>query len=119
MERLGLSVDDARLRFGNKACLRYIALLKGDDSSYSAKAKSPNLAPFMTQFKTNEILADIYDAVMGTSFIVAKANAKTPASVRAPRPYPRPWRKDESYQRIGRGAIKVSEFDAWYFGGES
>jgi len=34
----------------------------------------------------------------------------------APKPIERPWRK-ERREKIGRGAIPVSEFNRWYYGG--
>lgn len=58
------------------------------------------------------ILADIFDAIRMFNYSFAKHGEKEP------RPYTRPWAKDNA-QRIGRDAIPISEFNDWYYGGDA
>jgi len=70
----------------------------------------PDIAAFSSRFKTNAILADIYD-------ILAQINANLVAGfsrkrTSKPRRYPRPG--DESKRRIGKDSMTMSELDSWF-----
>ena len=85
-------------------------LHKVDPGSAIAHELEPEIAAFSTQFKTNAILADIYD-------ILAQINANLVAGFsrkrsQKPRRYPRPG--DDSKKRIGKNnAMTISDLDAW------
>ena len=70
----------------------------------------PEIAAFSSRFKTNAILADIYD-------LLAQINANLVAGfsrklTSKPRRYPRPG--DESKRRIGKDSMTISELDSWF-----
>ena len=64
--------------------------------------------------------AMLYDAVLLISDCIARLNHNYVRSHggkgSAPKPVERPWRKSKT-RRIGSGAIPVSEFERWYYGG--
>jgi len=68
------------------------------DSAITAETR-PDLAEWATVFKTNVILADIYDAIsFMTAVIAAKGSGKKPQK---PAEYPRSWRKKKhSFKKI-------------------
>lgn len=110
--RIGASLDTAhRLGWHNViAFARHAAM---DSGSYLWHALNPEYNSFNSQLKTAAILADLYDAVRQ---LHASLVTKSGQQVKMPKPYPRPWVKDE--KRIGKGAIPVKDFDLWYYGGE-
>lgn len=56
------------------------------------------------------LMADIFDAVNGVAYAVAKT---VPGGhPHKPRPYPRP--KVRRGVKMGHGAIKVEDFDSWW-----
>ena len=61
------------------------------------------------------ILADVYDAVQGTAYIVTKANVKHGTRVPAPQPYPRPGSpaRGGGARHYGGGALPPDELTAW------
>ena len=71
----------------------------------------PDIAAFSSRFKTNAILADIYD-------ILAQINANLVAGFsrkrsQKPRRYPRPGDNDKRH--IGKNnSMTVSELDSWF-----
>lgn len=67
-----------------------------------------------THLQQAAMLADIYDAVSAFTYLFAKAHGSKGA---APKPYPRPWDTGKG-QKIGSGAIPISEFEKWYYGGD-
>lgn len=74
---------------------------------------NPEVAEWSTTFKTNVILADIYDALCTcTAVMAAKGSGKRPAK---PKEYPRSWRKKK-----GRSFKTVMKGDEWFklIGGE-
>ena len=72
----------------------------------------PEIAEWSTVYKTNVILADIYDAIAGlTAIVAAKRSARRPQK---PGEYPRSWRqKKKQFKKI----MKASD---WFgmLGGE-
>lgn len=73
----------------------------------------PELAEWSTVFKTNVILADIYDAIASLAAIVAvKGTKKQP---KKPKEYPRSWRtKKKQFTKI----MKISDWFGMLRGGE-
>lgn len=70
----------------------------------------PDIAAFSSRFKTNAILADIYD-------VLAQINANMVAGfsrkrTSKPKRYPRPGDNDK--RRIGAGSMTVNELDSWF-----
>ena len=71
---------------------------------------NPELAEWATRWKTNEILADIYDQL-------ALVNAQlriliTKKRGQKPKLYKRPGQKEDT-QRIGKGAIPIDSMREW------
>lgn len=65
-----------------------------------------------TQFKTNTILADIYDLLQAIdSHICAGISHKKPQKIT---PYPRPGKKDDSKKKIGKGALPLPDLREWF-----
>lgn len=70
----------------------------------------PEIAAFSGRFKTNAILADIYD-------VLAQINANLVAGFsrrrsQRPKRYPRPG--DDSKRRIGKGSMTADQLDSWF-----
>lgn len=82
--------------------------------SQTVYAKNRELIDFSTDLKRNAILADLYDLVGAFLYTFAHAHGSKSGK---PKPYKRPWLAADE-QRIGRGAIPISEFNKWYYGGE-
>ena len=113
MAVLGVPLDRCHA-FGwrNVAALaRHIAQDRG---SYTWRALHAEDAAYRDAYQTNAMLADLYDLVNALSHLYASAHSKR--AVPRPKPYPRPWKRDDG--RIGKGAIPISQFEAWYYGGE-
>lgn len=70
----------------------------------------PEIAAFSSRFKTNAILADIYDllAQINANLVAGFSRKRTSK----PRRYPRPG--DESKRRIGKDSMTISELDNWF-----
>ena len=78
--------------------------------SATANEIEPEIAAFSGTFKTNAILADIYD-------LLAQINANIVAGfsrkhAQRPKRYPRPG--DSETRRIGKDSMTVSELDSWF-----
>lgn len=82
-----------------------------DPESAVAHEIEPEIAAFAGRYRTNAILADIYD-------ILAQINANLVAGfsrkrAQKPRRYPRPGDNDK--RRIGKGSgMAVNELDSWF-----
>ena len=70
----------------------------------------PEIAAFSSRFKTNAILADIYDLLAQINANLVAGFSRKRAS--KPRRYPRPG--DESKRRIGKDSMTMSELDSWF-----
>ena len=89
---------------GLVALLSFINYLPPDAAVRVAMDPKNEFAGWYTQFKTNTILADIFDAFIA-------ANTK---KGKKPKEYPRPKKN----KKIGKGAIPISEFWDWWNGGD-
>ena len=103
MERLGIPLERGSL-FGWSNVLNWARHL--GQGSYVFAAKHKEEAAYMSQLHIAAQLADLYDMLNLFRYGFAKTH-------RTPEPYPRPW---DGKQKIGRGAIPVSDFDKWYYG---
>ena len=84
----------------------------GADSAL-AMEMDPELSVWSTTFKTNVILADIWNQLaMINANLVAHASRK---KAKAPKMYPRPWSKDpENTQKIGSDGLPPDELRKWF-----
>ena len=83
---------------------------KLDIDSETAKELDPDLAHWSGNFKTNAILADIYDMLaMINANICAMGTGKR---AKKPKGYPRPG--DNKAQKIGKNALPPDELRAWF-----
>lgn len=85
-------------------------LHKVDTSSAIAYEIEPDVASFASPFKTNAILADIYDmlAQINANLVAGFSRRRTTK----PRRYPRPGDNDK--RRLGKDGVTVSELDSWF-----
>jgi hypothetical protein len=90
---------------GLVALVSFIIHLTPDSVLYRETHPRDDLGMWSTTVKTNAILADIYDAF-------AQSHTK---KGRKAKPYPRPNAKDA--RTIGRGAIRVRDFEQWWESG--
>ena len=110
MERLGITLAGAPI-FGWHAVAVWARHLP--EGSATWRALHPEHARFASALGRASIAADTFDAVMLAIQAIAAAHGGHP---KRPQPYPRPDSKDTS--RFGKGAIPVSEFDAWFYSDE-
>lgn len=85
---------------GKVALLSFINYLPPDSALRSETEPDNEAREWLTTFKTNKILADIFDVFVAANTRKGSREAK----------YPRPKEK----KRIGRGAIPISEFWNWW-----
>lgn len=85
------------------------------DSALMRSIDDVDVAEWGSNLKTNVMLADVFDAIamFGYNFAVAHSKHKP----QKPKPYPRPWIKNE--EKIGKGAIPVAQFWDWWTGKET
>ena len=89
---------------GKVALISFIQHLPPDSALNRAMNPKEEFGEWYTTFKTNAILADIFDA-----FVMANTRKGCKATT-----YPRPKEK----QKVGKGAIPISEFWDWWNGKE-
>lgn len=111
-----MTFDTARLHFGWRAMLDFTRHLPLD--SATRRELDPESARFASPLSQSAMLADIIDLTNYTRHLVARANFKGVSS-RPPNPYPRPGVQDKNTQHFGSGAIPISQFDEWYYGGDN
>ena len=116
MERMGAPLDLAPA-IGWHNVRDFARHAAANQASNLWRAAHPDEAAYASGLHLNAALADLFDLVAEFATAYATANSKGRRAKRPPR-YPRPWVRDSGTKRIGRGAIPVAEFDAWYYGGE-
>ena len=80
--------------------------------SATARKLHPDYAEWVTQEKTNAILADIFDMLsIINANLLAIGSGKRP---KRPKPYPRPGAKKDDEKKIGRGALPHDELVKWF-----
>lgn len=105
----GYSLDDVGGALSWSALGAFLHIVEPD--SAIAHELEPDVANFASSFKTNAILADIYD-------ILAQINANLVAGfsrkrTQKPKRYPRPG--DDSKRRIGKdNSMTMNELDSWF-----
>ena len=102
MTRTGRTLNEymAMGAAGKVALLSFIKYLPPDSALSRELHPEDETWVWTTATKTNAILADIFD-------VFVMANTK---KGKKPKPYPRPRKKE----KIGRGAIPISQFWDWW-----
>lgn len=113
MERLGVPLDSCHL-YGWHNIISYARLLMNVQGSHTWRALHNQEDNYASPLHLAAQLADIYDLIQ---VLYISLTTKPKTSPRKMEPYPRPWKKSET-RRIGKGAIKVKDFDSWYYGGD-
>ena len=101
-----VELDDIGSALSWGAFLSFIRHLPVESATY--QELHPEVKEWSGSFKTNLILADIYDVLSQIN-----ANLCGGFSRRRPqrvKPYPRPWIKERV---IGKGALPASELEEW------
>ena len=106
MSRLGLTLSQAHL-IGWRNVADFVRHL--DQGSAVWRALYKKEAAYGSPYHIALMLADLFDLLNTSRGDGRKARWR-------PKHYPRPG-KDEDSKRIGRGAIAVSDFNDWYYGG--
>ena len=112
MTKLGIRIEDVPSTIGWSSACRFVRHLPPD--SAVSRHLMGDAASFM--YRTPWVLADIFDALAVLHLSYLKRNGSP--SAQPAQPYPRPGAKP-SGQSFGKGAIKISDFDDWYYGGDS
>ena len=112
MRLLGCTYEQARARFGWRGLLDFLQHLPLDAATVAEVA--PDVSTRAVEVQKTELLASIFDALAWLQFSLVKHWGGHPER---PKPYPLKWREDKGAKRYGRGAIPVSEFNNWYYGG--
>lgn len=105
----GFTLDDVGGALSWSALGAFLHRIEPDGAI--AQEIEPDIAAFSSRFKTNAILADIYD-------VLAQINANLVAGFsrkrsQKPRRYPRPG--DNSKRQIGKNnGMSVDELDNWF-----
>lgn len=110
MERLGCTLAKARLFYGWHSLAVWARHLPQESATW--RAQHPDEAAFASAYGRALIATDIFDAIAYGTVSIVKANR---ATMRDPKPYPRPNAKDRDARHFGSGGIPISEFDAWYY----
>lgn len=118
MTRVGATLGDIPGRIGWTALRSFVEHL--DASSATVKETDPEIADWQGPSRLPMILADIYDLLAVFRWQYATANTKKgKKKPKKPEPYERPGAKREKKgTRVGRDPIPVSQFDAWWNGGD-
>lgn len=111
MTLLGVPFDSAAARFGWGNLRDFANNLPQTSATW--RSLHGEEASYASPLQQSAMLADVIDMLSGFAHMFAKAHG---GKGQRPEPYPRPWRSDK--QSIGSGAIPISEFDEWYYGGE-
>lgn len=119
MTRAGVTLDDVPARVSWRALASFVAHL--DASSAYLREVAPDTAPWLGTERVQSMLADLIDMVAVLDWHLVGANTpKGKPKPRKPRPYPRPWkREDEGAVKVGREPIPVKDFDDWWRGGDA
>ena len=91
----------ARAPGGVAALVSLMRYLPPDSATYREMNPDDEVPAWCTAMKTNAILADLVDA-----YVAVHSNGR-------PKPYPRPG----GGKRIGKGAIRVKDFERWWKSG--
>lgn len=113
MTRAGATLDDLGARIPWRAFAHFVAHL--DAGSAFVREVAPEAAPWLGTERIQSMLADLIDLVGILDWHIVSANSKR--KPRRPKPYPRPWKRDEGKTVVGRDPIPIKDFDEWWNGG--
>ena len=94
-----------------EALARFASCLSLDSRTISAENGTEHISDWSMRFKTNQLLADVYDMLSSFRYAFLKVKKQKP---RKPEPYPRPWLKQK--QKIGKKPIRITKFWGWWNG---
>lgn len=116
--RAHLTLSDFPDRVGWDALYHFVRYLPADSALVSEM--KPDIAGWQNGTRMPIIVADLYDLVSMWRYewecSVTPKNRRKP---KKPKPYPRPGADPHAGERhFGKDPIPVSDFDAWWKGGE-
>ena len=77
------------------------------------KELNPDVHEWSTRFKTNRILADVYNILAQINANLVAVGSGNPAT--KPDPYPTPWNvPSEDKKRIGSGGLPPDDLQKWF-----
>lgn len=106
--RAGWQLSDAPYQLSWEALFAFIAHLDSESAYY--RTVEPDTAFWMGGSGVQNLLASVVDQL---AILVWQNTKDGQKGRRRPKPIKRPWSKD-STDRIGRGAIPATEWDAWW-----
>lgn len=111
LTQTGHEVNDIGRTLSWDALDSFLSNLSAD--SALARETDPEISIWATTFKTNAILADIWNELaMINANLVAVGSKK---KAKTPKMYPRPWSKDpENTQKIGSDGLPPDELRKWF-----
>lgn len=113
----GTTLEDVSEHLSWRALRSFVGHL--DAGSELVSELSPENAHWQGDSRIAMLLADVFDQLSWLRYEFACANTpKGKSRPKRPRPYPRPGVKAQD-ESVGRRPIPVSEFDAWWDGGEA
>lgn len=105
----GFTLDDVGGALSWSALGAFLHRIEPDGAI--AQEIEPDIAAFSSRFKTNAILADIYDLLAQINANMVAGFSRKPS--KKPRRYPRPG--DGSKRQIGKNnSMTVNELDSWF-----
>ena len=117
MTRAGMTLDDIPSRMSWRALINFYTHL--DAGSALFKEISPEVADWQGTGRLPMLLADLIDSVnmmrYENSIMHRRRRGFRP---KKPKPYPRPWVKEDKGTKIGRDPIPAKDFDSWWEGGD-
>lgn len=117
MTKLGVRLQDVPETIGWHAVYVFSQHLPEDSALF--RSKYPEYAAMASPLQLASMMADIIDSIAWLKYDFDVAHSKDSTLIQKPKPFPSPWAKErerESMQTIGKGAIPISQFDAWYYG---
>ena len=115
MSILGCRIYDIPASYGWDGLL--IMITQAPETSALNRALNPDVYAFGTAVKQSALLSDLFNAIAMFRYEFASANSPK-RKPKKPQFYPTPWSKDTNSNSIGKGAIPISQFDAWYYSDE-
>lgn len=97
-----------------EALAHFVANLTMDSATLQAESGFEHISDWGMRFKTNQLLADLYDLLQSFRYLFMKSKRQKPQK---PKPYPRPW--DRKIKKMGKKPVKVSRFWSWWNGRRS
>lgn len=117
MTRLGVRLVDVPETIGWHAAYVFSRHLPLDSALF--QSKYPEYAAFGSPIQQSALMADIIDLLQWFKFDFDSAHTKDSNTLQKPKRFPTPWEKERQRSEmstIGKGAIPISQFDAWYYG---